>query len=88
MTNTRAIRALTIVGVLSIMLFGCEKEGPAERFGKQIDHAVEQAKEDLRKAKKSIEERAGSDKSVEQAVEEIRVYVLETEEQVENAMKQ
>jgi hypothetical protein len=40
----------------ALVLGGCEKEGPVERTGKQIDEAVEKADEALRKAADKVQE--------------------------------
>ncbi len=38
-TRTTAVAALSFVAIVSL-LSGCEKEGPAERAGKEIDNTV------------------------------------------------
>jgi hypothetical protein len=38
-TRTAAITALSFVAIVSL-LAGCQKEGPAERAGKEIDNTV------------------------------------------------
>lgn len=61
------------IGVLLIALPGCQKEGPAEQAGKEVDQAVEQAGnavdnatekvgEQMEKAGDSIQDTAKSDK--------------------------
>ena len=58
-----------IVGaaLLAVMFFlglsGCEKpEGPAERAGKELDHAVDKAGQKLEKAGDSIQDAAKGEK--------------------------
>ena len=38
---------LTSAMILALALAGCEREGPAERAGKQVDHATQQAGDNL-----------------------------------------
>ena len=77
-----------IVGVFLLMITGCDKEGPAETAGKKFDQAMEEAKQDLRRAKESIEEQAArANESVQRAAEQAREDVLHAKENVENAMK-
>jgi predicted small lipoprotein YifL len=44
----RSISALVVALFLSLGLVACEKEGPAERAGKQIDQGIENAKDAVR----------------------------------------
>ena len=48
------VTAAVLVSVLSIGLSGCEKEGPAERAGKQVDKAVEKTGQVLEKTGEKI----------------------------------
>ena len=41
---------LCVSSVLTFAFFGCEKEGPAEKAGKQFDQAIESAKEKVEEA--------------------------------------
>ena len=41
-----------VVSALTVGIYGCKKEGPAERAGKQIDKAVEDAKKTVDDATK------------------------------------
>jgi len=41
----KKILVLCVSSVLTLAFFGCEKEGPAEKAGKQFDQAIESAKE-------------------------------------------
>jgi hypothetical protein len=47
-----------VMSALIAGLFCCQKEGPAERAGKQVDKAVEKAGQQIEKAGKKIEEAA------------------------------
>lgn len=50
---------ITFLLSISILCFSaCEKEGPAERTGKKIDKAVEDAQDDLEQAKEDLEKNA------------------------------
>lgn len=53
--HTPKVVAAIAVGLLTFALSGCEKEGPAEKAGKEIDKAVSSAGEDIRAAGKKIE---------------------------------
>jgi hypothetical protein len=55
--------------VLGLVLVACEKEGPAEKMGKEVDKAVEKTGEAMEKAGESVENTAkeAADK-VEKAV--------------------
>jgi hypothetical protein len=66
MSMYRKLSLAVCAGLFVVTLGGCEREGPAERTGKEIDKAVE----DLTKAKGPAE-RAGEkiDKAVEEAGE-------------------
>ena len=43
---------ITIVGLLVVGVYGCEKEGPAESAGKKMDKAMDDAKDTLDDASK------------------------------------
>ena len=43
---------IVLVALLVAGIYGCKKEGPAERAGKRIDQAIEDAKEKLDDATK------------------------------------
>jgi hypothetical protein len=62
------IRRLSLATALlaGVFLVGCEREGPAERAGKQIDESVEQAGKKLEQAAQDAGER------LDQAGENIR----------------
>ena len=44
-----------IVLAMAFMLTACEKDRPAEKFGKKIDQTVEETKENAQQAKENIE---------------------------------
>ncbi len=44
--------------ILMLGLNGCEREGPAERAGKQIDSAAEKAGEKIEKAGEKVQDAA------------------------------
>jgi hypothetical protein len=53
----KSVLAALVISVLFVGLSGCQKkEGPVERFGKQIDKAVEKAGQQIDKAGKKIED--------------------------------
>lgn len=56
--NAGSFRAALIVGALIAALSGCEKAGPAEQAGKQIDRAVEKAGKQIEKAGDAIQDAA------------------------------
>jgi hypothetical protein len=60
MTKIRkGIAAVLALGILTAGLSACEKkEGPAERAGKQVDKAVENAGQKLEKAGQDIQDAA------------------------------
>ena len=54
----RIVAVLVLGGVLGSGLAACEKEGPAERAGKQIDQAARDLKKDAEKAADKVEDAA------------------------------
>jgi hypothetical protein len=53
-----SVTAAVLVSVLSIGLSGCQKEGAAERAGKQVDKAVEKTGQALEEAGEKIRDTA------------------------------
>ncbi|HUW37793.1 MAG TPA: hypothetical protein VMV91_10720 [Rhodocyclaceae bacterium] len=52
-----------VISVLLATIVGCQKqEGPAERAGKQVDKAMDQAGQQIEKAGKNIQDTAKGDK--------------------------
>jgi uncharacterized protein YjbJ (UPF0337 family) len=43
---------IMVVALLIAGIYGCEKEGPAEKAGKKLDQAMEDAKDKLDEATK------------------------------------
>lgn len=66
MTVAGKILMAAISGMLALSLAACEKEGPAERAGEEIDEAVEQAKERVEESAEEAEE------GMEEAGEKLR----------------
>jgi hypothetical protein len=56
--NTKKL--FTIIGLTAVLFlsWGCERKGPAERTGEQIDRAIERTGEELDEAGEAIRERA------------------------------
>jgi hypothetical protein len=53
----KSIMAALVISILFVGLSGCQKkEGPVERFGKQIDKSVEKAGQQIEKAGEKMEE--------------------------------
>ena len=52
-----------VISVLLVAMSGCQKqEGPAERAGKQVDKAMDQAGQQIEKAGKNVQDAAKGDK--------------------------
>jgi hypothetical protein len=51
-----------IMGALLFAVAGCEKPGPAEQAGKQVDKAVERVGQQVEKAGDAIQDAAKGDK--------------------------
>lgn len=58
--NTRSIVSLAAMGMMALALAGCEKEGPAEKAGKEIDNAVSQAGQEMEKVGDNIQNAANT----------------------------
>jgi hypothetical protein len=50
--------AVLVISSLSVGLPGCQKEGPMERAGKQVDQAVEKTGQQMEKAGEKIKDTA------------------------------
>lgn len=57
-----AIRAALAASVLFAALPGCQKEGPAESAGKEVDQAIDKAGQKIEKAGDKIQDAAKGDK--------------------------
>jgi hypothetical protein len=69
------MRASTIAAAffLSLVLAGCDREGPAERAGERIDQSMERAGEKLDEAGDEVEQAArNAGEKLEEAGEEIK----------------
>jgi hypothetical protein len=55
----KSVLAALVISLLFVGLSGCQKkEGPVERFGKQIDKTLEKAGQQVEKAGEKMEETA------------------------------
>lgn len=54
----KVVSATVATGFLVAMLAACQKEGPAERAGKEIDKSVEKTGQQIEKAGDKIEDAA------------------------------
>nr|WP_067298223.1 hypothetical protein [Marinobacterium profundum] len=59
MKRFKSLGTLLFTAVLLTALSGCEKEGPAEQAGKEMDKAMQEAGEKLEQAGEDIKEAAG-----------------------------
>lgn len=65
----RTVFATLLVGILAIGVYGCKKEGPMERTGREIDQATEKAGDKIEKTT----DKAGD--KIEKAGEKIKESV-------------
>lgn len=62
-TLGKTVAAVLAMGVLVAALSACEKpEGPAERAGKEVDHAMDRAGQQLEKAGQNVQDASKGDK--------------------------
>jgi hypothetical protein len=54
--------AAVLMGALLVALSGCQKEGPMERAGKEVDQAVDKTGQQIEKAGDAIQDAAQGDK--------------------------
>jgi hypothetical protein len=59
---SNAIKAALAATVLLAALSGCQKEGPAENAGKEVDQAINKAGDKIEKAGDKIQDAAKGDK--------------------------
>jgi hypothetical protein len=59
-TFAAIFRTALLVAVMAAGLSGCQREGPAERAGKDLDRAVEKTGQELQRAGDSIRDAAKS----------------------------
>jgi hypothetical protein len=62
MKLSHTVGAALAMSVLLVALAGCQKEGPGEHAGKQIDKSMEKAGQKIEKAGDSIQDAARGDK--------------------------
>ena len=58
MNIKKPLLSLMTVGLLAVGLSACQKEGPAERAGKQVDNAAASAGEKMKEAGQDIQKAA------------------------------
>jgi hypothetical protein len=58
MKSNKSVAAAMAAAVLIAGLYGCQKEGPAERAGKQVDKAVDKTGKQIEKAGEKIQDAA------------------------------
>jgi len=56
--NRRSIMSLAAMALVTLALAGCEREGPAEKAGKEIDEALSHAGQEIQKVGDSIQDAA------------------------------
>jgi len=61
MKTGKIVSSVLITGAMLFVLSACEKEGPAERAGKEADKAVESVGKQIEKAGESIQDAAKGD---------------------------
>ncbi|WP_435892554.1 hypothetical protein [Oceaniferula spumae] len=95
-----ALLGAACLGAGSLFITSCEKEGPAERVGKELDEAAdkssdkldeaaEKAKEEAREAKEKAEEAAeNAREKVEEAADAARDKARETQGEIEEAIEE
>lgn len=62
MKRRRMIGAAVVMTVVFVALSGCEKEGPAERAGREADKAMADVGKQIEKAGESIQDAAKGEK--------------------------
>jgi predicted small secreted protein len=56
MKTGRSIIAVVVLGLLAAAVYGCKKEGPMERTGREIDRAAEKTGEKIEQAGDKIKD--------------------------------
>lgn len=54
--DSRKLTAAMLIGAFALTLAGCEREGPAERAGKSLDNAAEQAGDKIEQAGDKVQD--------------------------------
>ncbi len=78
-----------IIFGLALLLVACEKEGPAEKAGKEIDQAMEKTEETLEEAMDEIDQDGPAEEAgeaVDEAAEEAKKKASQMKENVEETM--
>jgi hypothetical protein len=81
MAIQKKLSVVLCVGLMVIALEGCEREGPAERAGKELDKTVEKFGEAVEK--KGPLERAGE--KMDNAIDDAKRTIEETGERAKRA---
>ena len=58
----KIVSTVLVAGAMALVLVACEKEGPAERAGKEADKAVESVGKSIEKAGENIQDAAKGEK--------------------------
>jgi hypothetical protein len=58
MKSNKSVAAAVAVAVLIAGLCGCQKEGPVERAGKEVDKAIDKTGKQIEKAGEKIQDAA------------------------------
>lgn len=84
--HQRYSRSCLVIPLLIVALCACEQEGPAERAGKKIDQAIEDARERGDELREEIGERARlAEERFEKAVEELEAQMEEAGRRLDDA---
>ncbi|HEU4427537.1 MAG TPA: hypothetical protein VFT98_02190 [Myxococcota bacterium] len=84
MTRSLAIRT-ALIAALALGAFGCKEEGPAEKAGRKLDEAVDDAVEKLRHGDEGAIEKAG--RKIDEAVEDVGDEIEELREDAADAIE-
>jgi len=69
MTKWKMMLVGLILGIMTFPLAACEKKGPAEKAGEQVDQAVEDAKEGMEQGAEAISDKIDPQGPAEKAGE-------------------
>ncbi|WP_310452101.1 hypothetical protein [Sulfuritalea sp.] len=58
----KIVSTVLVAGAMALVLAACEKEGPAERAGKEADKVVESVGKSIEKAGENIQDAAKGEK--------------------------
>jgi len=70
MRNSRQVVALLLAGIIGLSLTACEKKGPAEKAGEQVDQAL--GTQDSGPAEKAGENLDDAAKKIDNAADELK----------------